>query len=72
MLSVGGFNLGTENMTLMLSSPANRSQFIQTSITYLRERNFDGLDLHFEYPASGASPLDDKYRYTLLVQARFK
>jgi chitinase len=68
MLSVGGSKFGTANMTLMLSSSANRSEFIQTSITYLRERNFDGLDLHFEYPASGESPTDDKYRYSLLIQ----
>ena len=68
LLAVGGWNMGTDEMTLMLASQENRLEFIWSAIDLLRLYSFDGFDLDFEYPGSRGSPPEDKGRFTLLVQ----
>nr|UCK81489.1 chitinase-like protein 4 [Arenicola marina] len=67
LLGVGGWNFGTSKMTKMLKTRTSRDEFIRTSIEFLHERGFDGLDLDFEYPAARGSPADDKWKFALLV-----
>ena len=67
LLSVGGWNFGTLKMTAMMKTRANMNLFTRTSIKFLRDRNFDGLDLDFEYPGSRGSPSTDKHKFTVLL-----
>ncbi|KOB79344.1 Chitinase, partial [Operophtera brumata] len=41
-----------------------RQTFIYSAIPYLRDRNFDGLDIDWEYPKGG----EDKKNYVLLLK----
>ncbi|BFZ13108.1 hypothetical protein BsWGS_16147 [Bradybaena similaris] len=68
ILSVGGWNMGTSAFSSMTANKDNLAEFINTTIPFLRSRNFDGLDLDWEYPNSGANPAEDKQRYAMLCE----
>ncbi|XP_072026568.1 chitotriosidase-1-like isoform X1 [Amphiura filiformis] len=69
-LALGGWTHGVQKFREMAATATSRQQFINHAITFLRIRNFDGLDLDWEYPIA-----EDKERFTLLceeLQAAFQ
>lgn len=50
----------------MTATRYSRQTFIYSAIPYLRDRNFDGLDVDWEYPKGG----DDKKNYVLLLKGK--
>ncbi|XP_075052131.1 acidic mammalian chitinase-like [Mixophyes fleayi] len=68
LLAIGGCNFGTQKFTAMVETAANRNIFITSVIAHLRQYNFDGIDLDFQYPGSRGSAPDDKQRFTILIE----
>jgi Chitinase len=50
----------------MSKSRYSRQTFIYSAVPFLRQRNFDGLDIDWEYPAG----TDDKKNYVLLLKGK--
>lgn len=49
MISVGGE--GTDRLfSEMVQEPVRRSMFIESAVNFMRDHDFDGLDLHWVYP----------------------
>ena len=74
ILALGGWqdSKGDKYSTLV-NDPEKRTSFVQSAIGFLKDNNFDGLDLDWEYPTCwqvdcNAGPSSDKDGFTALIK----
>ncbi|XP_027843401.2 LOW QUALITY PROTEIN: mucin-5AC [Aphis gossypii] len=69
LLAIGGWNEGSARFSKLVDDEDNRKEFVKNVVKFLRQNNFDGLDLDWEYPAyrDGSKP-SDKENYASLVK----
>lgn len=68
LLAIGGWNMGSNLFSDMVATKQTRQKFITSTISFLSSRNFDGLDICWEYPTKRGSPPQDKERFGLLLK----
>ncbi|CAG9096681.1 unnamed protein product [Plutella xylostella] len=64
LISVGGIGTG-RLFSEMVKAPTRRKAFVDSAIDFLREHDFDGLDLHWKYP--GEKDENEKDHLTSLL-----
>ena len=67
---MGGWNFGSPPFSKLAASSSLRSQFATTSVEFLREHEFDGLDMDWEYPALRGGDPEDKANFVLLLKVK--
>ena len=73
LIAIGGWNEGSKRFSPLVADPKRRRTFIRSAIRFLRQYNFDGLDLDWEYPKCwqvhcSAGPDSDKEAFAQLVK----
>lgn len=68
MLAVGGWTIRSAPFTYLVQSQAHMYQFANNTVRFLRNNNFDGVDIDWEYPGDRGSPPEDKRRFSQLLQ----
>lgn len=69
MIAIGGWNEGSNKFSSLSANSEKRKEFAKNVVKFLRQNNFDGLDLDWEYPAAReGGKARDKENYALLVQ----
>jgi len=68
MLAIGGWNEGSTRFSPLVADPERRRTFVISALRFLRQYNFDGLDLDWEYPTQRqGGRQEDKENYAILV-----
>jgi chitinase len=72
LISIGGGREdGSHRFSTLITSAIRRRDFIRSVVTFLKQFNFDGVDLHWQYPAAeelGGRNTDREYFELLLEE----
>ena len=67
---MGGFNAESLRFSNMAMDSNLRRNFVKTSVQFLRDHGFDGLDMDWEYPTQRGGRYSDKQNFVLLLKVR--
>ena len=69
LISIGGWEAGSELFSNLTLSPSKRKTFIESLIPFLEQHKFDGIDIDWEYPAerNGSRP-EDRENFVIWLQ----
>ncbi|EDW09710.2 uncharacterized protein Dmoj_GI18891 [Drosophila mojavensis] len=65
---VGGWNEGSTKYSAMAADPAKRATFISSTLAFIRQHGFDGLDLDWEYPGQRGGSSADRANFVTLLR----
>lgn len=65
---VGGWNEGSTKYSAMAADPAKRATFISSTLAFIRQYGFDGLDLDWEYPGQRGGAAEDRANFVTLLR----
>ncbi|KAJ9597944.1 hypothetical protein L9F63_011231, partial [Diploptera punctata] len=68
LISMGGWARTHENYSIVAESPAKRKDFIASVVEFIRKYNFDGFDLHWQYPTEQRGVPDDKQNFVYMIK----
>jgi len=70
ILSLGGWNAGSERFSVMAADPQKKKTFLDSVVPFLQKYEFQGLDMDWEYPGAreGSDPDHDRENYSKLVK----
>lgn len=68
MISLGGWEDGSEKYSDMAKDPVKRKRFVKSAVAFLKEHDFDGLDFDWEFPTlRGGNKRVDKANFIALL-----
>ncbi|XP_055837885.1 acidic mammalian chitinase [Episyrphus balteatus] len=70
LAAVGGWNEGSLKFSEVANDPIKRNRFVTSAVDFVKEHNFDGLDLDWEYPNQRheLATNDDKANFVTLIK----
>ncbi|KAJ9597942.1 hypothetical protein L9F63_011229, partial [Diploptera punctata] len=69
LLGVGGWHeRDYNNYSIMAETPVRRWEFIKSVTKYLKEYDFDGLDMHWQYPSEQHGVPADRLNFVFLLK----
>ncbi|XP_049540566.1 probable chitinase 2 [Anopheles darlingi] len=68
LLAIGGWDEGSEKYSNFTANATNRQEFVINALDYVRQYDFDGLDLDWEYPTQRGGDPVDRGNFVALVQ----
>ena len=68
LLAIGGWNEGSSRFSKLVASKSKRTAFAKNVAKFLRQNDFDGLDINWQYPTFRSGDADDKDNFVLLIK----